>query len=161
MDLTLIFGLNDEDLIGHSDSDYAADRDNSKSTSAYIYQLFGGPISWKAQKQFVIAMSTTEAKYIGLSNASREALYLIQLLHNFCVNLDLYDPPLLYGDNQASLALTKNPKFHEKAKHIHIHYHLIHNLIDTNQIKLEYKSTSEMLADSLTKALPHPAIVHD
>jgi hypothetical protein len=157
-DLTLIFGLSDEGLIGHSDSDYAADRDDSKSTSAYVYQLFGGPVSWKAQKQSVVAMSTTEAEYIGLSNASREALYLIQLLHDFRVNPDLYDPPLLYGDNQASLALSKNPKFHEKAKHIHVHYHLVHSLVDTNQIKLEYKSTSKMLADSLTKALPRPAV---
>jgi hypothetical protein len=76
-DLVLIFGSSNEGLIGHSDSDYAADWDDSKSTSAYIYQLFGGPISWKSQKQSVVATSTTEAEYIGLSNASREALYLI------------------------------------------------------------------------------------
>jgi hypothetical protein len=156
--LTLVFGLTNDGLIGHSDSDYAADRDDSKSTSAYVYQLFGGPVSWKAQKQSVVATSTTEAEYIGLSNASREALYLIQLLHDFRVDPDLYDPPLLYGDNQASLALSKNPKFHDKAKHIRVHYHLVRSLVESNQIRLEYKSTSEMLADSLTKALPRPAV---
>jgi transposase InsO family protein len=156
-DLMLVFGLSDDGLVGHSDSDYAADRDDSKSTSAYVYQLFGGPISWKSQKQSVVATSTTEAEYIGLSNASREALYLIQLLHDFRVDPNLYDPALLYGDNQASLALSKNPMFHDKAKHIRVHYHLIRDLVDTNKIQLQYKGTSDMLADSLTKALPRPA----
>jgi hypothetical protein len=156
-DLVLVFGLSNEGLVGHSDSDYAADRDDSKSTSAYVYQLFGGPISWKSQKQSVVATSTTEAEYIGLSNASREALYLIQLLHDFRLDSDLYDPALLYGDNQSSIALSKNPKFHERAKHIRVHYHLIRDLVNTNKIELQYKSTSEMLADSLTKALPRPA----
>ena len=159
-DLTLVFGSSDNGLIGHSDSDYAADQDDSKSTSAYVYTLFRGPVSWKSQKQSVVTTSSTEAEYIGLSNASREALYLIQLLHDFRLDPALYDPALLYGDNQASIALSKNPKFHERAKHIHIHYHLIHNLIDTKKIELRYKPTSEMIADSLMKALPHPAGVH-
>jgi hypothetical protein len=97
-----------------------------------------------------------EAEYIGLLNTSRETLYLIQLLHDFQLDPDLYDPVLLYGDNQASITLSKNPKFHERAKHIHIHYHLIHSLIDLKKIKLQYKSTLEMIADSLTKALPRP-----
>ena len=158
-DLMLIFGSSDTGLIGHSDSDYAADRDDSKSTSAYVYTLFGGPISWKSQKQSVVATSTTEAEYIGLSNASREALYLTQLLHDFRLDPTLYDPALLYGDNQASIALSKNPKFHERAKHIRVHYHLIRDLVETNKIDLRYKATSEMIADSLTKALPRPALV--
>jgi transposase InsO family protein len=156
-DLMLVFGSSNNGLIGHSDSDYAADRDDSKSTSAYVYTLFGGPISWKCQKQSVVATSTTEAEYIGLSNASREALYLTQLLHDFRLDPTLYDPALLYGDNQASIALSKNPKFHERAKHIRVHYHLIRDLVDTNKIDLRYKPTSEMIADSLTKALPRPA----
>jgi hypothetical protein len=69
-DLVLTFVLTDTGLIGHSNSDYAADQDDSKSTSAYVFQLFGGPVSWKAQKQSVVATSTMEAEYIGLSNAS-------------------------------------------------------------------------------------------
>ena len=119
-DLTLVFGSSDDGLIGHSDSDYAADQDDSKSTSAYVYTPFGGPVSWKSQEQSVVATSSTEAEYIGLSNASREALYLIQLLYDFRLNPALYDPALLYGDKQASVALSKNPKFHERAKHIRI-----------------------------------------
>jgi hypothetical protein len=157
MDLMLIFSSSEEGLIGHSDSDYAADQDDSKSTSAYMYQLFGEPISWKSQKQSMVATSTTETEYIGLLNASCEALYLIQLLHDFRLDPNLYDPTVLYRDNQASIALLKNQKFHERAKHICIHYHLVCSLVDAKKINLQYKSTSEMIVDSLTKALPCPA----
>ena len=73
-DLTLVFGSSNDGLIGDSDSDYVADQDDSRSTSAYVYMPFGGPVSWKSQKQSVVATSSTEAEYIGLSNASREAL---------------------------------------------------------------------------------------
>lgn len=61
-DLTLVFGSSNSGLIGHSDLDYAADQDNSKSTSAYMYTLFGGPVSWKSQKQSIVAMSSTESR---------------------------------------------------------------------------------------------------
>jgi len=155
-DLTLVFGSSEDGLISHSDSDYAADQDDSKSSSAYVYTLYGGPVSWKFQKQSVVATSSTEAEYIGLSNASREALYLIQLLHDFRLDPALYDPAPLYGDNQASIALSKKAKFHERAKHIRVHHHLIRDL----KIELKHKLTSEMITDSLMKALPCPAGVH-
>ena len=82
-------------------------------------------------------------------------MYLIQLLHDFRLDPGLYDPALLYGDDQGSIALSKNPKFHG-AKHIRVHYHLIRDL----KIELKYKLTSEMITDSLIKALPRPAGVH-
>jgi fructosamine-3-kinase len=78
-------------------------------------------------------------------------------LHNFRLDPDLFDPALLYGDNQASIALSKNPKFHKRVKHIWVHYHLIRSLVDLKKIDLHYKSTSQMITDSLTKALPCPA----
>ena len=109
-DLTLVFGSSDDGLIGHSDSDYAADQDESKSTSAYVYTPFWGPVSWKSQEQSVVATSSTEAEYIGLSNAWREGLHLIQLLHGFRLDLALYVPALLYGDNQASIALQSSTR---------------------------------------------------
>jgi len=67
---------------------------------------------------------------------------------------------LLYGDNQGSIALSKNPKFHKRAKHIRVHHHLIRVLVDMKKIELKYKLTSEMITVSLMKALPPPAGVH-
>ncbi|XP_060967778.1 secreted RxLR effector protein 161-like [Cannabis sativa] len=48
---------------GYSDSDYAGDRDNRRSTSAYLFLIGGNCASWKVQLQPVVALSTTEAEY--------------------------------------------------------------------------------------------------
>ncbi|XP_021974388.1 secreted RxLR effector protein 161-like [Helianthus annuus] len=54
-------------LMGYSDSDYAGNIDDSKSTSGYIFHLGSGPISWQSKKQKVVALSSTEAEYMALS----------------------------------------------------------------------------------------------
>jgi ATP sulfurylase len=56
-------------------------------------------------------------------------------------------------DNQSSLALMKNPIFHDRSKHIKMRYHLIRESVEDGGVKPEYVS-SEELADILTKALP-------
>ena len=54
-------------LIGFCDSDYAANIDNRRSQSGYIFTLFGAAVSWKSNLQSVVALSTTEAEYIALT----------------------------------------------------------------------------------------------
>lgn len=69
-DYSLTFGLSDQGLVGYSDSDFASDKDDSRSIGGYVYYLFGSPISWRSQKQSVVATSSTEAEYVALSNAA-------------------------------------------------------------------------------------------
>ena len=73
--------------VGFSDSDWAGDLDDSKSTSGYIFQVGGTAISWKSRKQSCVALSTAEAEYIALSLAAQEAIWLRQL------NTDLQENP--------------------------------------------------------------------
>jgi hypothetical protein len=65
---SLTFGLSDQGLTGYSDSDFASDKDDSRSIGGYVYYLFGSPISWRSQKQSVVATSSTEAEYIAPSH---------------------------------------------------------------------------------------------
>ena len=65
--------------IGFSDSHWAGDADDRKSTSGYIFQVGGTAISWKSRKQSCVALSTAEAEYIALSLAALEAIWLRQL----------------------------------------------------------------------------------
>jgi hypothetical protein len=67
-------------LTGFSDSDWAGDLDTWKSTSGYVFLLYGGAISWKSTKQSVVATSSTEAEYIACSEAAKEALWIRRLL---------------------------------------------------------------------------------
>ncbi|XP_047261181.1 secreted RxLR effector protein 161-like [Capsicum annuum] len=49
------------DVVGYSDSDYAGCVDTRQSTFGYLFLLAGREISWKSEKQSVIAASTMEA----------------------------------------------------------------------------------------------------
>jgi hypothetical protein len=154
---SLNFGSSDQGLVGYSDSDFASDKDDSRSVGGYIYYLFGSPISWRSQKQPVVATSSTEAEYISLSNAAREQIHLSQLLHDFGLDSSLITPTTLYGDNNGSRALTKNPQFHDRAKHIRVRYHFIRDLVNDGIITIPYIPTHDMIADIFTKSLPRKA----
>ncbi|UYV79065.1 hypothetical protein LAZ67_17000981, partial [Cordylochernes scorpioides] len=101
-------------LIGYSDADFAGDIDTRRSTSGYIFLLAGGPVTWTSQRQSVVALSTTEAKYIAASMASREAVWLKLLIKELTPN---DNPVPLMIDNQSAIRLILNPEFHKRTKH--------------------------------------------
>ena len=136
---------------GYCDSDYAGDVPTSKSTSGYIFYLANGPISWKSKLQSIIAQSTTEAEYISINTATKEAIYIKQLLEELGHFKQSKFP--LYTDNNGALLLAKNPVFHERTKHIAVKYHYIRDLISQGIIDLIYIPTKENKSDGFTKPL--------
>ena len=58
---------------------------------------------------------------------------------------------VVHADNQGSIALAKNPVFHDRTKHIDIQYHYTCDLIKEKKIQLEYIPTNEMLANLLPR----------
>ena len=62
------------------DSDYAGDLDKCRSTTAYVFILACGPVSWKSNLQSTIALSTTEAEYMAVTEGAKEAVWLRGLL---------------------------------------------------------------------------------
>ena len=60
----------------YTDSDWAGDRDSCRSTRSFVITLCGGAVSWKTCKQDVVALSTMEAEYIALTEASKEVIWL-------------------------------------------------------------------------------------
>jgi hypothetical protein len=63
-------------------------------------------------------------------------------------------PQQIFVDNQGALQLAKDPKFHERTKHIAVRYHFVRDACEREIIRLSYLPTSDMVADILTKALP-------
>ncbi|CAI9762466.1 unnamed protein product [Fraxinus pennsylvanica] len=63
-------------LKGFTDSDYAGDRINRKSTSSYMYTLCNSCTSWKSQLQKIVALSSTEIEYITATDAIQEGIWL-------------------------------------------------------------------------------------
>ena len=149
-ELGLVLGGSDKvTLEGYSDSDFAGDKETRRSTSAYIFKIGEGTISWMSKKQDVVATSTTEAEYMALGKATSEALWLKRFLEELGYKLPAVK---IYGDNQSSIALAKNPQFHPRTKHIDVRFHFIRERIEKGEIILKYLRTDEMLADLLTKA---------
>eukprot|EP00253_Pinus_taeda_P034263 PITA_34263 len=64
------------DICGFVDADWAGDLDQRRSISGYVFNLFGGAVSWMSKKQSVVALSTTEAEYMAATHASKEEVWL-------------------------------------------------------------------------------------
>lgn len=62
--------------IGYVDANYAGDLDKRRSLTGYAFTLCGNTISWKATLQSTVALSTTEAEYMAVTEAVKEAIWL-------------------------------------------------------------------------------------
>ena len=62
------------------DADYARDLDDMRSTIGCVFTLSEGPICWKSMVQSLVALSTTESKYMVVAEATKEALWLVGLV---------------------------------------------------------------------------------
>jgi len=139
-------------IVGFCDSDWAGDGVDRKSTSGYVFKLFGCTISWTSRKQSTVALSSTESEYIALSFAVSEACWLKHLL----IDLKLFkNVPCvtLYEDNQSAIKITKNPEYHKRLKHVDIKFHFIREKVKEEVIKIKYISTKNQLPDVFTKPL--------
>ena len=137
-------------LAGYSDSDFAGDLDTRRSTTGYVFQMGQNTITWNSKRQQTVALSTTEAEYMALCHASKEAIWIQKLLLDLGIeNTEI----ILYEDNQGCLALANNPVNHTRTKHIDVQYHFVREKLENEAFKLEYCPTENMLADLLTKPI--------
>jgi len=109
-------------------------------------------ISWSSKKQEVLALSTSEAEYITATSSAYQAVWLRRLLSDF--NQKQARATEIFCDNGSTIAMTKNPTFHSRTKHIDIHYHFIRSLVSFGKIRLKACDTTEQLVDIFTKSLP-------
>lgn len=138
------------DLQGFADADWAANSIDRRSYTGYAFKLCGSVVSWESSKQKTIALSSSEAEYMSLSEAAKEAIYLKGLLMEITANESCIT---LFNDNQSAIKLTSNPVFHKRSKHIDVRHHFLRDLVANKTIRVEYLCTEMMPADILTKSL--------
>ncbi|EFN71546.1 Copia protein, partial [Camponotus floridanus] len=119
--------------------------------SGYIFKAYGAIISWCCRKQSCVALSSTEAEFMALSDACKEAIWLRSVLGHFQV--DMSQPTIIFEDNQSCLALINPEGFSNRTKHIDTRRFFVKDHINNGTIKCEYCKTEEMLADMCTKPL--------
>ncbi len=141
-------------ITGYSDASFANNYDRT-SVSGYAFVAAKGVITWGSKKQNIVSLSSTEAEYVCLSDAAREANWLRNLYQE--MGFPEEESTLIYGDNQSALAIAENLCYHKRTKHFDIKHHYIRDQVQRGVMKLQYLPTTQMTADIFTKALPRQA----
>lgn len=141
-------------LDAYCDSDYNACPITRRSLSAYVIYLGNSPISWKTKKQKTVSSSSAEAEYRAMAYTLKEIKWLKALLKDLGVDHPHSIP--LHCDSQAAIHIAANPVFHERTKHIESDCHQVRDAVRDKLITTEHISTTDQVADLLTKALPRP-----
>ena len=154
VDYGLVYRKSELKLKGYCDADWAGS-ENRKSTSGICLSLNDDSdsslVTWRSQRQSVVALSTCEAEYIALALGFQEGIFLKQLVSD----LDYVKNPeelkvTMFSDSQSAISLSENPVYHKRSKHIDIKYHFVRDNIGKG-FNLKYIGTKDMLADFLTK----------
>ncbi|RDX84971.1 hypothetical protein CR513_33902, partial [Mucuna pruriens] len=144
----LVFGRGKPILEGYADADMARDLDGRRSTSGYVFTFAGGAISWQSKLQKCVALSTTEAEYIALTESGKEALWLKGFLQELGLKQEKYG---IHCDSQSAIDLSKNVTYHYRTKHIDVRYHWLRDAIEEKQFQVQKIHTDRNAADILTK----------
>ena len=107
-------------------------------------------LTWKSERQKVVALSTTEEEYVAACYTVKELIWVKRLLHD---STPTAQTTVLHVDNQIAIRLIKDPEFHKRSKHIDIRYHFIRDMYEEKEFELEYVGTSKQQADIFTKPL--------
>ena len=137
-------------LSATTDSNWATDTNDRRSQTGFFLRLAGAPISWTSRAQKTITLSSTEAKYMALSDCSRQVVWVHMLLGELGYTLK---PIPICSDNQGSIFIASNPITEKRSKHIGIRYHYIREVIRRKIVEVYFIEGEENPADLLTKNL--------
>ncbi|KAG8471995.1 hypothetical protein CXB51_036506 [Gossypium anomalum] len=156
-DVCLQFGRTRDGFIGYVDTDFAGDLDRRRSLTGCVFTIGGCAISWKATLQTAVALSTTEAKYMAITEACKEAISLKRLFSELNEDLQINT---VFRDSQSAIFLIKDQMFHERTKYIDVWYHFVRDIIARGDIVVSKISTHENPVDMMTKSLPITKFEH-
>ncbi|KAJ4760135.1 hypothetical protein LUZ62_070510 [Rhynchospora pubera] len=139
------------DINVYCDADWAGCPVDRRSTTGFCIYLGKNLVSWSAKKQPTVSRSSTEAEYRALAITCAELLWVRYLLQELRVMSST--PPTIWCDNIGATFLASNPIFHARTKHIEIDYHFCRERIINKEIQVRFISSSDQIADVLTKPL--------
>ena len=116
-----------------------------------MFFLGDSAFTWMSKNQPIVTLSTCEAEYVAATTCVSHAIWLRNLLKE--LNMSQVEPTEIRVDNKSSIALAKNPVYHDRSKHIDTRYHYIRECITKQDVKLEYVKSQDQIADIFTKPL--------
>jgi hypothetical protein len=153
-DLCLMFDATGSNRVamGYADSDWGGCLDTRRSTTGYVFETYGGVVSWKSRRQPSVALSTTQAEVLAVTDAARQAEWLRQLLDDLGVGLGEKPMPIM-NDNSGAVLLSNHPHNHGANKHFDIRTNYLREKTHGNAIKIEHIGTTDNKADGFTKSV--------
>ncbi|OWY90492.1 Copia type Polyprotein [Phytophthora megakarya] len=158
---------------GFCDADWANCPDTRKSISGFVLSIGGGPVSWSARRQSVVAQSTAEAEYVASCEACMEGRGLVNVqeaeyvasceacmegrgLVNVLTEVLPKEIPVQFNlgiDSQSALALAASPTYSRRTRHIDLRFHFVRDQVMKRQVKLWKVLGNNNPADIFTKPL--------
>ncbi|KAM1494901.1 hypothetical protein ACFXTO_029686 [Malus domestica] len=152
----LFFSKNDHlNVEGYTDADWAGSITDRRSTFGYFMFVGGNLVTWRSKKQKVVARSSAEAEFRGMSHGVCELLWLEKLLRD--LGFKHKGAMKLHCDNKAAIEIAHNPVQHDRTKHVEIDRHFIKEKLDAGIIMFPFVRSEDQLADALTKAVSNSA----
>jgi hypothetical protein len=150
-DYKLVYGKTaDKGLMAYTDSDWAADKIWCQSVTGYFFKLADSIISWCSHAQKTVALSSTEAEYMALSNCSHQAVWIKTMIEELGI---VFKTVPIYCDNQGASFIASNPVQESHTKHIDIRYHYICELVGAKKVETMFVPGEMNPAHMFTKNL--------
>lgn len=142
----------DGQLYAYSDSDYANDLLSRHSTTGFCILYGNGPIVHRSSKQRVVALSSTEAEVIAITELAKDIICCRNVLGSITKQKTLLGT-IIFVDNISAIKIFKNGGSKQRTKHVDIRAKWIQEKLETNQISIQHVPTEYQAADFLTKPL--------
>lgn len=137
-------------LVGYCDADWAGEILPRRSTCGALVQLGSSVIDWRTLKQKCVALSSTEAEHLAISELCKKVLWLRTLLSE--LGFEDNEPTTVFSNNQGALCRSIEGVRH--AKHVSIRRNFVKEQIEAGIVKVEFCPSIGMTADIFTKPLP-------
>ncbi|PWA98023.1 hypothetical protein CTI12_AA024020 [Artemisia annua] len=138
-------------LVGYSDSDWAGNKDDGRSTTGFLFFLGNNAFTWSSKKQPIVTLSSCEAEYVATTSCVCHAIWLRSMLKE--LHMEQEDATEIYVDNKSAIDLAKNPVYHDRSKHINTRYHFIRECIARKDVRVIHTRSEDQVADIFTKPL--------
>ena len=127
----MIYGGQEGELVisGYTDVGFQSDLDDFRLQSGFVFCLNGGAVSWRRSKKDTVTDSTTEDEYIAASDAAKEVVWIKNFILRLGVVPSITNPVDVYCDNNGAIAQAKEPRSHQRSKHILRRFHLFCEII--------------------------------
>ena len=146
-----------QELEVYVDASFNYCQDTRRSRTGYIVLFNKCPIHWRSTMQPIIATSSTEAEYVALMDAVKEAVWFARLLNQLGFS---QGPVRIYVDNKGAIDIACNARTSMRTKHIDLNYHWIREQVEVKRVELHHVPGNDNVADMLTKVVARQTLLH-